>query len=78
MSALPSKGDMCGAVADVCYGPEADMCAAISDVRFTSNFDRKSRHRFIERMVLWLATEEFDHAITSNTYAIHTQRCPVE
>ena len=25
MSALPSKADMCGALADVCFGPIADM-----------------------------------------------------
>jgi hypothetical protein len=25
MSALPLKADMCGALADVCYGPIADM-----------------------------------------------------
>src|SRR5262245_29912706 len=25
MSALPPKADMCGALADVCYGPIADM-----------------------------------------------------
>jgi hypothetical protein len=28
MSALPPKADMCGAIAHVCYGPEADMCSA--------------------------------------------------
>ena len=25
MSALPPKADMCSALADVCYGPEADI-----------------------------------------------------
>src|SRR5262245_7600157 len=25
LSALPPKADMCGAVADVCYGPKADI-----------------------------------------------------
>jgi hypothetical protein len=25
MSALPSKADMCGATADVCFGPKADI-----------------------------------------------------
>ena len=25
MSALPPKADMCGAVADVCFGPKADI-----------------------------------------------------
>jgi hypothetical protein len=25
MSALPPKADMCGALADVCFGPKADI-----------------------------------------------------
>ena len=28
MSALPPKADMCGALADVCFGPIADSCTA--------------------------------------------------
>jgi hypothetical protein len=28
MSALPPKADMCGALADVCFGPKADIGAA--------------------------------------------------
>jgi hypothetical protein len=32
MSALPSKADMCGARADVCYGPIADITALFNDV----------------------------------------------
>ena len=30
MSALPPKADMCGALANVSYGPKADMCSVIS------------------------------------------------
>jgi hypothetical protein len=30
MSALPSKADMCGALADVCFGPIADIPQSIS------------------------------------------------
>jgi hypothetical protein len=29
MSALPLKADMCGAVADVCYGPMADIAVSL-------------------------------------------------
>ena len=28
VSALPPKADVCGAVADICYGPIADSCTA--------------------------------------------------
>src|SRR5215831_4469976 len=28
MSALPPKADMCGALVNVCFGPEADSCSA--------------------------------------------------
>src|SRR5262245_3462421 len=28
MSALPPKGDMCGALGHVCFGPKADIAAA--------------------------------------------------
>jgi hypothetical protein len=31
MSALPPKADVCGATADVCYGPEADIHASINN-----------------------------------------------
>src|SRR6185437_14283149 len=37
------------------FGSEADMCAAKSHVRFTSDCDRKSRHRLIGRILLSLA-----------------------
>jgi hypothetical protein len=33
MSALPPKADMCGALADVCFGPKADICSAKGHVR---------------------------------------------
>jgi len=32
MSALPPTADMCGALADVCFGPIADNCAYQIDV----------------------------------------------
>ena len=35
MSALPPKADVCGALACVCYGPEADIGSPLSDNRFT-------------------------------------------
>jgi hypothetical protein len=34
MSALPLKADVCGAVADVCYGPEADTAAHLEFERW--------------------------------------------
>jgi len=37
MSALPPKADMCGATADVRYGPIADMSDAISARIFSSS-----------------------------------------
>src|SRR5262245_22243981 len=40
---------------DVRFGSEADMCGALRHVRFAPDFDRKSRHRLITRMVLWSA-----------------------
>jgi len=33
MSALPSRADMCGAIADVSYGPKADINAAVISFR---------------------------------------------
>jgi len=37
MSALPPKADMCGALGDVCFGPEADIGGGLeTDVRFGS------------------------------------------
>src|SRR5262245_32873161 len=37
MSALPSKADMCGAIAHVCFGPEADIAT------FTRSFSRRGQ-----------------------------------
>ena len=39
MSALPPKADMCGATADVCFGPVADI----------ASFTRSPRRRWHER-----------------------------
>jgi len=40
MSALPLKADMCGAVADVCYGPKADIVKGIRDNKNPRAFAR--------------------------------------
>src|SRR6516225_3487409 len=37
MCALPPKADMCGAVADVRFGPEADSCTAAKSYLVTSS-----------------------------------------
>src|SRR4029078_769859 len=63
---------------DVRFGSLADILHCNRYVRFASDFDRKSRHRLAWRMVLWLATQEFDNAKTSDPDAIHTHRCPLE
>ena len=42
MFALPLKADMCDAMRNVRYGPEADICPATSHVRFTPNSDCES------------------------------------
>jgi len=56
MSALPLKADMCSALADVCFGPEADICAAKRDVRFvpiaTEKADARKRARRIKPYLL--------------------------
>src|SRR5262245_17198309 len=60
------------------FGSKADICSAQTNVRFTPNSDHKSGHPLVGRMVLWFATEEFDHARTREPYATHTHRCPLE
>jgi hypothetical protein len=67
-----------GLAVTVRFGSEADILQCNRNVRFASDFDRKSRHRFIGRIVRWSATEEFDHARASDPDAIRTDRCPLE
>src|SRR5262245_65519213 len=43
MSALPPKADMCGAVADVRYGPKADIAQTLLD-HLVGASDQRRRH----------------------------------
>jgi CRISPR/Cas system CSM-associated protein Csm3 (group 7 of RAMP superfamily) len=51
MSALPPKADMCGALADVCFGPIADSCSAANKPLFdhlVGTGEQRRRHREAE------------------------------
>src|SRR5262249_32310039 len=63
---------------NVRFGSEADMCSAINHVCFTPDCNHKSRHRLITRLVLWSATEEFDHASRSDPNSIRTHQSLLE
>src|SRR5262249_19579744 len=47
MSALPPKADMCGALADVCFGPEADIKSFIDHL--VGAHEQRRRHVEAER-----------------------------
>jgi len=60
MSALPLKADMCSALADVCFGPEADSCSAAKNSlfdHFAGAGEERGWHREAER----LGRLEIDH-----------------